>query len=223
MGPHGLYCIRGSSLNKTSKSVILDNMALHIDKEKTKKNIALILDKLKTEADPHLLNEYRIIFKKEISFFRRSWAAGYLLMLFEQEGSGTSLMQRRLSGPINARRESRTESRHYPFTEDESKRLFFSIGRNHRVSPRKILGLIMARAGISKDDVGDIRILDNYSFVQVRENAAEKIIEVLNGQKFRGRPLSVNYAINRREEESQEAGDSSFLEQGKNQGDEENI
>jgi RNA recognition motif-containing protein len=42
--------------------------------------------------------------------------------------------------------------------------------------------------------------LDNYSFIQVRSSAADTIIEALNGQSFRGRILSVNYARPRKDE-----------------------
>ena len=85
--------------------------------------------------------------------------------------------------------------------EEESKRLFLSVGRNRRVFPREILGLITTRTAIPREDIGAIRILDNYSFVQVRDTAAEAIIEALNGHSFRGRTLSVNYAKSRRDDD----------------------
>jgi hypothetical protein len=86
--------------------------------------------------------------------------------------------------------------------EEESVRLFVSIGRNRKVFPREILALISAKTQVSRDDVGAIRILDNYSFVQVRNTAADTLIEALNGQNFRGRTLTVNYARARREEDT---------------------
>jgi len=209
----------------------LDDMSSRIDKEKTKKNIALILEKLKTEADPHVLNEYRSIFKKEISLFRRSWAAAYLLMCFEQSGYGLRGGQDR---PAKSRRPERSagqklrdggaaektrekngeaRSRQYPLAEEDSKRIFVSIGRNRRVFPREILGLIISKTGVSREDIGAIRILENYSFVQVRDTVAERIIEALNGQLFRGRTLAVNFAKNRKDgeenPEAQERNDSS--------------
>jgi hypothetical protein len=73
------------------------------------------------------------------------------------------------------------------------------VGRSRRVFPREILGLILSRTDISRDDVGAIRILDNYSFVQVRNTVADTIIETINGAVFRGRPLLVNYARTRKD------------------------
>jgi len=47
---------------------------------------------------------------------------------------------------------------------------------------------------VPREDIGIIRILDNYSFVQVRDVKADEIIATLTGHKFRGRTLTVNYA-----------------------------
>jgi hypothetical protein len=85
--------------------------------------------------------------------------------------------------------------------EDESTRLFINIGRNRRIFPREILGLIGAKTSVSKDDIGTITILNNYSFVQVRNSVAAELVETLNGLSFRGRTLAVNYAKARKGED----------------------
>jgi hypothetical protein len=201
-------------------------MASKLDREKVKRKIALIRGKIDADIDPYLLNEYRLLFKKGFSFFRRSWAAAYLLMLCDQ-GQGINLGRER--GPARSRAgDSFSRERERPagrnegparrdgggkaaaapqdaaprpfLAEEESRRLFISIGRNRRVFPREILGLIITRAQAAREDIGTIRILDSYSFVQVRDSAADAIIEALNGTMFRGRPITVNYARLKREE-----------------------
>jgi hypothetical protein len=188
-------------------------MSAYIDREKTKKTIGLVLDKIRTEADPLLLDEYHRLFKKEVSLFHRSKAAAYLLMLCDQ---GKSLRwteknparktrdDRRPAENAAFSREaaaSKESVRYPPLKEEESTRLFFSVGRSRRVFPREILGLINTKTAISREDIGAIRILDNYSFVQVRNTVAEQIIEALNGMDFRGRSLTVNFARSRKDEE----------------------
>jgi hypothetical protein len=191
-------------------------MPAHLDKEKTRKTIALVLDKIRTEADPWLLDEYQRLFKKEISLFNRSKAAAYLLMLCDQGKNLRWTSMHRGRGPAEENYASFREGSskeaspskegvRYPLAENESLRLFFSVGRSRRVFPREILGLINTRTAIPREDIGAIRILDNYSFVQVRDTVAEKIIDALNGMDFRGRPLTVNYARSRREEENNAA------------------
>jgi hypothetical protein len=186
----------------------------YIDREKTKKTIAHILDKIGTEADPWLLGEYLNLFKKEVSVFHRSKVAAYLLMLCEQDKSLRLVKQEdspqrdKFNGKTNQRKAgsngplTEEDSQRHFIAEEESKRLFFSVGRSRRVFPREILGLINNKTAIPREDIGSIRILDNYSFVQVRDTVAEKIIDALNGYSFRGRPLTVNYAKSRRDEEN---------------------
>ena len=225
-------------------------MPSQFDKEKTKRNIALIVEQIKNEADPELLNEYRSLFKKEVSLFHRSYTAAYLLMLYDQgrlRGQGGNFRNRSTAGrgerPGRAPEEHRVE-RQYPLADEESRWLFISIGRNRRVFPREILGLIGSGTAVAKEDIGAIRILDNYSFVQVRGTVADTIIETLNGKSFRGKTLSVNYARSRRDggelrENDYDAGapgdgdgdeavsmifpSGGPLEQGDNHPDEENV
>jgi len=211
-------------------------MQFKFDREKAKQKIALILDKVTKEADPQLLNEYRSLFKKEIPLFRRSWAAAYLLMLCDQGGAG------RFSPRVEAQREGprpeapRSEGPRVILAEEESRRLFISIGRNRHLFPREILGLIITKAQVSREDIGSIRILDSYSFVQVRDTVADTIIEALNGSMFRGRTLAVNYARSKRDEaegdtvedttdaaETADDGQEQALEQRDDQGDEEGV
>jgi hypothetical protein len=192
-------------------------MASQINKEKTKKRLGEILEKIQSEADPHLLNAYRSILRQEVSFFRRSYVAAYFLMLQDQGAPGSRPYKAARPGagspaPVRERENTSAEAARYPLPEDESTRLFISIGRNRRVFPREILGLINAKTSVSKDDIGVIRILDNYSFVQVRNNVADEIIEALNGKSFRGRTLAVNYARNRKEDAPSEAPEDRVFE-----------
>ena len=191
-------------------------MSLYNNREKTKQTIAVVLDKIKTEADPLVLEEYHRLFKKEVSLFNRSKVAAYLLMLCDQ-----GKISRPVQKESNFRKTSNdreNEAPRYPLAEEESMRLFFSVGRSRRVFPREILGLINTKTAIPREDIGSIRILDNYSFVQVRTTVAEKIIESLNGVVFRGRPLTVNYAKSRKDEEADTASN-----EDENHSEEENI
>jgi hypothetical protein len=178
-------------------------MSSQFDKEKLQEKLQEILVKIKTEADPELLNAYRSILRKEVPFFTRSYVAAFLLM--QQEGSSHGRKpyenhnkRSRFSSNDGAERQKRDPDS-YPLAEADSVRLFINVGRNRRVFPREILGLINSETATPKEDIGAIRILDNYSFVQVRNTIADTLIEALNGKNFRGRILTVNYARDRKE------------------------
>jgi hypothetical protein len=193
-----------------------------IDEEKVKNQLDAILKNIQTEADPHLLNQYRSLIRKNVSFFQRSYLAAYLLMLQDQSQG----RHRRFGGgdrprgragyrngfvangaePGEGVEPARQGQRPAPqapvaLPEDESTWLFISVGRNRRVFPREILGLIYAKTSVSKHDIGTITILNNYSFVQVRNSVAAELLETLNGATFRGKTLTVNYARTRKRDE----------------------
>ena len=156
-------------------------MQSQLDKEKAKKNLKEILEKMHCDTNISLIHEYHKLYKKEISLFRRSWAAAWLFMYYDQkEIPGAGSEEKPAAEVI--------------LGEDESKRLFISIGKNRRLFPREIITLIMSKTSAGREDIGTIRILDNYSFVQVRDSKADEIIKLLTGHKFRGRTLTVNYA-----------------------------
>src|SRR5574344_328982 len=72
--------------------------------------------------------------------------------------------------------------------------IFIGIGRNRRVYPRDLVGLLVSVAGLDRERIGDIRVLANYSFIQLFTEDCEKAIAALNDYDYRGRKLSVSYS-----------------------------
>ena len=181
-----------------------------MNEENIRNRIRTLLDEIKSKADPVILNRCRSIFRQEVSFFNRSYMAAYLLLLADgsagERSSEASAGNSSRSGSRNKKGKGlfqgspRNETMPV-LSDEESVQLFFSIGRNRKVFPREILALIIAKARLARDDIGMIRVLDNYSFVQVRNFTADTVIQALNGQKFRGRTLTVNYARRGREDD----------------------
>jgi len=167
---------------------------MKLDREKASKNLKIILEKLNTDVDPELLSEYRKLFKKEVSLFRRSWAAAWLLMYYDKK-EFPNIKTITEKKPVKKENTEPPPADAEPnLSEEESKNLFFSIGKNRHLFPREVIMFICSKTSVPREDIGSIRILDNYSFVQVRDTRADEIIEALNGLKFRGRTLTVNYA-----------------------------
>jgi hypothetical protein len=174
-----------------------------LDKEKAEKNLESIIDRLHNDTDFSLLKEYKKIYRKKIFLLRRSDIASWLFMYYDQRETPQLRSDKK---PVRPERKTGSsadllskENKPSPapeitLAEEESKRLFISIGKNRRLFPREIITLIMSNTSAAREDIGVIRILDNYSFVQVRDTKADEIIETLTGIRFRGRTLTVNYA-----------------------------
>src|SRR5574344_2064059 len=109
--------------------------------------------------------------------------------------------------PARAERAERNERASSEHTEDHADRaprvqidpslattIFIGIGRNRRVFPRDLVGPLVSVAGLDRERIGDIRVLANYSFIQLFTEDCEKAIAALNGYDYRGRKLSVSYS-----------------------------
>jgi ATP-dependent RNA helicase DeaD len=71
------------------------------------------------------------------------------------------------------------------------------MGKNRKVFPRDLIQLFMDRLKADRSQIHDIKVLDNYSFVEVDFSLGERAIKELSGIEFKGRKLAVNYARKR--------------------------
>lgn len=80
----------------------------------------------------------------------------------------------------------------------ESKRLFLTVGRMDRINPKDLLQFFNENARVNREDVGDIDILEKFSFVNVTESAAESIIKHCSGKKLAGRKVNIEISTKSR-------------------------
>lgn len=73
-------------------------------------------------------------------------------------------------------------------------RLFVSIGRRDFVRPGDIVGAIAGEAKISGGAIGSIDIYDNHTFVDVPNDMANKVVEIMDGNSIKGRRVGVEIA-----------------------------
>ncbi len=156
-----------------------------------------IVAAVKTQENPEELNRYRKIFKKAVPLTMRSYVAAYLIKeaqssdlsarTFKKDGRskpwGPSFKSAPFSRPLRPK---------ISLPDEDSASLFIGIGRKRGVFPKDIITLLIQGAGIARDHIGDIRILDNYCFVQVMADEASLIIEKLNNSYYRGKSLTVS-------------------------------
>jgi superfamily II DNA/RNA helicase len=150
---------------------------LPTEEEVMEGEIKELLRRIKEEENPEELNAIRGVIRKNVSVFNRMYLASMLLK-------------------EHLNRKGTAKGR---FTT-----LFVGVGKNRKVFPKDLSQLFSDNANVPKSDVGDIKILDNYSFVEVASKHAKPAIDLLNGMDFRGRKLTVNYA--RKKEDKKNKG-----------------
>lgn len=72
--------------------------------------------------------------------------------------------------------------------------LFVGAGRRQRFYARIALHMLVDSGQVTEDQIGDIRTMDNYSFINIDPTAEETAIQVLGGTEYKGRLLTVNRA-----------------------------
>ncbi len=138
--------------------------------ETLKPSITSILDSIKTSSDLNSIVLYKKLFKKNVPLHLRSYLAAFLLKEY--------LGKTKRKSPKNPGEKS----------------LFINIGKNRRVYPSDLIQLIAKTAELEKESIGNIKILDNYSFVNVDGKVADKVVKLLDNTEYRGRKLTVNFA-----------------------------
>jgi hypothetical protein len=98
------------------------------------------------------------------------------------------------SGEVREPREVR-ENRY----RGEGVTLFVSAGRRQRFYARVAIKVLLDISGVTDEVVGDIRTMDNYSFIVVDPAIEDAVIAGLNGYDFKGRILAANRARKRGE------------------------
>jgi ATP-dependent RNA helicase DeaD len=66
-------------------------------------------------------------------------------------------------------------------------RLFISVGKKDRLKPKVLVRFLCSNAQISSESVGDIDIMDKFSFVNVDKNAVKPILKHCSGKMLSGR------------------------------------
>ena len=110
----------------------------------------------------------------------------------------------RAAEPAETTEEERPRHPRVEIPEDQATSIFISIGKNRRVYPRDLVGILIAIAGIDRERIGDIKVLANYSFVQLYTEDAQTAIDKLNGYDYRGRKLAVSYSRQKSDSEAAE-------------------
>lgn len=214
-----------------------NNRGFEINENKTAELLTVAVEKITTEEDIDTLTELIKLFKKNVPLTRRKYVTAYLLKETLKHYHSTGKFNNK-----NSKSHTRDESRNFKndykqntkaehsaevsVTEteerpkhprvqidpDKATSIFISIGKNRRVYPRDLVGILIAIAGIDRERIGDIKVLANYSFVQLYTEDAQTAIDKLNGYDYRGRKLAVSYSHQKEEGIDAEATSSEDAE-----------
>jgi ATP-dependent RNA helicase DeaD len=75
-------------------------------------------------------------------------------------------------------------------------RLFINIGKKQRISKGDILGAIAGETGIKGKMIGEIEILEKFSFVEVPDSEVRRVIKIMDNNTIKGKRVNLEIAKN---------------------------
>ena len=214
-----------------------------VNEEQTAAFLENAVNNVKTDVDVESLAVLVKLYKKNVPFSLRKYVAAYLLR--EALKHDHSFRPGRFEKNRNKKNESRenfmrgenkknlktTETEKTPavaaeerqphplvdIPEDQATTIVSSIGRNRRVFPRDLVSLLINVGGLDRERIGNIKILANYSFVQLYSEDTDKAIAALNEYEYRGRKLVVNLSRQKGDSEEEIPSDENVESQSENE------
>ncbi|MFP4266801.1 MAG: DbpA RNA binding domain-containing protein [Spirochaetaceae bacterium] len=127
---------------------------------------------IKEEENPDILNKYKKMIKKSVPFSMRGYLSAYLFKKMV-EGETPDVLQ---AG------------------DSEKQTIFVSIGKNRKVFPKDLVRLFRSKVDLQDREIGNIKVLDNYSFIDIPKSKAKQAIDTMDNMSFKGRNITVNFA-----------------------------
>jgi ATP-dependent RNA helicase DeaD len=132
-------------------------------------------------------------------------AAAFKLLLSEPEGEQEDKLAAEDRDDRDDRRSDRGDSPTRRGTgrfgpERGMTRIYLDVGRDDNVRPADIVGAIANEASVPGRAVGAIDLYERFSFVEVPENVAERVIRALKRTTIRGRKIAPTIAKPQRQE-----------------------
>ena len=73
--------------------------------------------------------------------------------------------------------------------------LYVAAGKKDKINKVDIVGLILQKGGILKDDLGLIEVLDYSSYAAIKINRIESVVELLKNEKIKNRKVKIQISI----------------------------
>ena len=131
--------------------------------------------------NPQEIEEMRKVIKKNVPLLMRGNLLAYLYIT--RHGASTEQAK-----PAKLQKAAPARSL------DNTVSFYISVGKASKSSPKELAEFICEKANISNDAIVAIAYKQNYSFIHVKKEASQGIIEAVNGQLYKGRKVKMNYS-----------------------------
>jgi hypothetical protein len=69
--------------------------------------------------------------------------------------------------------------------------LYFGAGKKDKIGKIDIVGVLLQKGKLAKDELGLIEVLDRMAFAAVKSDKIEKVVALIRNEKMKGRKIKV--------------------------------
>jgi superfamily II DNA/RNA helicase len=73
--------------------------------------------------------------------------------------------------------------------------LYIAAGKKDKINKVDIVGLLLQKGGLDKEDLGLIEVLDHSSYAAVKRNKIERVVQAIKGEKIKGKKVKIEISI----------------------------
>jgi ATP-dependent RNA helicase DeaD len=96
--------------------------------------------------------------------------------------------------PVQAMPRRHSKPHQLPDGDGPARKLIVAGGRSAGIEPSDIIHAITAATGLDGEAVRNVRVLERFSLVEVPEQQAQRVVELVSGTEIRGQPLRLERA-----------------------------
>lgn len=82
-----------------------------------------------------------------------------------------------------------------PPSDSQWQTLYIAAGKKDKVNKIDIVGLLLKKGGLKKEDVGRIEVKDKNSYVAIKRHMTENVLSVLANEKIKGKKIKIEIAL----------------------------
>ena len=140
-----------------------------------------LVEEMKLYNNPQELEDVKKIMKKNVPFMMRGYLLAYL---YVTRGGNRTARPAKAQG-------SQQQSK--PGLENATS-FYINIGKASKGSAHEMVEFICEKTSLTPEDIVYVAYKQNYSFVYIKNEKKEGVIEAVTGQTYKGRKVKMNYS-----------------------------
>lgn len=162
-----------------------------------------LVEEMKLYNNPQELEDMKKLMKKNVPFAMRGYLMAYLYVTrANAQAKPKAERPDRGNRPERAERTEKAEKaveksdkpqQPKPALENATS-FYVNVGKVSKGSARELVDFICEVSGLTSDDIVSVAYKQNYSFVYIKNDKIDGVIEKVTGQSYKGRKVKMNFS-----------------------------